>query len=581
MNNLDIGFDAGRLCEAIARIGYEPDSAIMDIVDNSVSAKAGNVYVTLSLLEGKTIKSRNAVRKYQIIDDGMGMDEEGILKAFSLGTKREYEVNSLSKYGLGLKSAGLSLGTKISIVSKKDGIISKKYIFDKDSIEEQNKFVIQRNELSAEDIPFYNDLLPANSGTVVEIEGCEKINHASPDSTRNKLKKRLGVVYYSFLKNMNSSLTIYIKVKPHAVETEYEKIEPKDILFTDSKHFKQHWSPDNYDFTSPYLALNDPWKLFDLNGKPLPDINVQAVVFPQKIMSSQKSPLSKEKKSIVSSYDISKENSGFFIYRNGRLIRWGDDLGGLISKNDFNIRIRLDIRSEHDDVLHVDVTKQRLEIDDENWKKLEGIVSKSLQTAKTVRELCQEHLKEANVGEEGVTFSHTLQGVPEDDPDEIVGAKPSEEVVQRKRKSAEESKEVIEKIKEERVLDTHLNSDSSILEESDPADEDVFRKINYSNNVPYGYVWKPYHDAIEGAFVNVNKNHPYYSEFLSRFPENSVERVSLEAIIFAVGLAENNVKHNFESINKDILEDLFKKMHKNISTWLAEWSSENYNMSEE
>ncbi len=33
-----IDMDAGRVCDAIARIGYSPASALMDLIDNSVTA---------------------------------------------------------------------------------------------------------------------------------------------------------------------------------------------------------------------------------------------------------------------------------------------------------------------------------------------------------------------------------------------------------------------------------------------------------------------------------------------------------------------------------------------------------------
>ncbi|HIG9714578.1 ATP-binding protein [Klebsiella pneumoniae] len=586
MDNIDISFNAGRLCEAIARIGYEPDSAIMDIVDNSVSARASNVYITLFLREGKTIKSRNAVEKYQIVDDGRGMDEKGIQDAFALGSKRDYESNSLSKYGLGLKSAGLSLGTKISIISKQKNKLTNKFIFDKEIIEKENKFVIKKVTLNDGELNYYKTLLSEENGTVIEVEGSEKINHASPDATRNKLKKRLGVVYYSFLKNNEFDLNLFVKIQPHSEICEFEKIGPKDILHTDNALFKKHWSPDNYDYVSPYLALDESWVLHDVDGVKLPEINVQAVVFPQSAMGKIHSPLDKEQKKIVNSYEITKENSGFFIYRNGRLIRWGDELDGLITKDDFNIRIRLDLKSEHDDVLHVDVTKQRLEIDDEHKSKLEQIISKSKRTAKDIRELCLKLIKEAKVGDEGVAFSETLQGVTEDDPDEITGALPSNEVVERKKQSSQASKAVIEEINKEReqIEISEIDEDSQNdreLENNALNNDSSFRKINYSTKVEYGYVWKPYHDAIEGTFVNVSKIHPYYSQFLSRYPENSIARISLEALIFSVANAENNVKHNYENVDIKTLEEIFRKFHKNISTWLAEWSSENYDMSDE
>jgi hypothetical protein len=368
--DIEIGYNAGRICEAIAKIGYEPHTAIMDIVDNSVTAAAINVKISLNLAEGKSLKSRNSVINYVISDDGVGMDYEGIKNAFSIGSdKSQYGEKCLSKYGMGLKSAGLSLGSRIVIISKKDNVVFGPYVFDSIEIRNKNKFFISKasfdDYLSFTDKSFDEN----SSGTTVIIEGCENVNQASPKLTTEKLKKRLGVTYFSFLKGSNP-LNIMLSITPYGQQPNISSISAKDMLFMDSLDFKENYNPDSYDFVSPYLALNDPWILTDLQGHDLSPINIKAVVFPQASLAGSKSSLPNESKSKISEYEISRENKGFFIYRNGRLIRWGDDLDGIITKDDINIRIRMDLSTDHDDILHVDVTKQRLEIDDENKSKL-------------------------------------------------------------------------------------------------------------------------------------------------------------------------------------------------------------------
>ena len=70
--SVSVGFDAIRVCEAIAKIGYEPYTAIMDIIDNSVTAEASTISISIELRPGKTLKNRNSVSSYKIIDDGKG-----------------------------------------------------------------------------------------------------------------------------------------------------------------------------------------------------------------------------------------------------------------------------------------------------------------------------------------------------------------------------------------------------------------------------------------------------------------------------------------------------------------------------
>lgn len=561
-DEIEISFNAGRICEAIAKIGYEPHTAIMDIIDNSVTANAKDISIDLILSEGKNLKSRNAVSTYVITDNGNGMDADGIKNAFSLGSNNSnYAKNSLSKYGLGLKSAGLSLGTKITIISKIDNNIFGPYTFDSDAIKTHNKLFINKGEISS-----YSELITElfsqnSSGTVVLVQGCESINQASPKLTTEKLKKRLGVTYFSFL-NKKDPLKITLNIKPYGQTGNIVSIQPRDMLFMDSPDFKERYIPDEYDYYSPILAMKDKWTLQDVKGNDLPVIEIKAVVFPQASMAESRSPLTQDLKDKVSTYEITKENSGFYIYRNGRLIRWGDDLDGIITKDDYNVRIRMDLETAHDDVLHVDITKQRLEIDDETRSKLKAIVDKALSTAKNIRIDCHDKLKSTK-NEEGLGFTATIENVSEDDPDLITGQINSE-IIKRRNNSAKDG----ENAKQE--LDIKI----------DDKGHHSFRKIIYSEKVDYGMVWKAFYDATEGVFVGINKNHPFYKEFLSRYPENSTERIVSEALIFSVGLAERNTRDNFVEVDVEIFNKIFKKFHNNVNNWLAEWSGENINLAE-
>lgn len=90
--------DAEGVFDAIARIGYEFEHAVADLVDNSIDAKASNVLV-------RFIYDDNAVRSVAVIDDGDGMDARQVDDAMAFGARTGKGDDSLGKYGMGLKSA--------------------------------------------------------------------------------------------------------------------------------------------------------------------------------------------------------------------------------------------------------------------------------------------------------------------------------------------------------------------------------------------------------------------------------------------------------------------------------------------
>lgn len=554
-----------RLCQAIARIGYEPQTALMDIIDNAVTANALTIRISLFLASGKTLKNRNSVKKYQVVDDGVGMNDHEISATFALGANKSYKPHSLSKYGMGLKSAGLSLGTRIHIISKKSGSLSSRQTFDIDQIAQANAFIIQVASLSSSEIDYYNSLLTNSSGTVIEIDGCENINHQSPSTTVRKLEDHMGVVYASFISDETRPLSIGIRVCATDLPI-FTLIRSLDILFRDQA---KAWDPEEYDYVSPYLLLDEDWSPDLGDGKTIPPIRLAAVALPQDKLGNSGSPLSPEQQKAVKRYQVSRANAGCFIYRNGRLIRWGDSLEGILTKDEFNLRVRMDLTEEHDDVLHVDVTKQRLEIDDELLARLKRILDDSKTSAKVVMKKCFEYMKKPT-GSEGFAFSELSANVPEDDPEEMASGIPPDEVLQRQQAQAEEA-EKIKKITTEGVdpgaTDTPAKLGSS-----------PFAKVRYTTEVEYKHLWTPYRDAKEGVFVCINKHHPFYTEFMADLADNSPERLLLEALVFAAGVGQINTVGNLNEVELDDIKTVFSRFHNNCGSYLADFTGENINL---
>ena len=100
-----------RVLAAIGKIGYNPVSAILDIADNSVSAKC--TYLSINInpkTDNVNGGRRTVIDSITISDNGNGMTEAGIDNAISLGSSEKYyHSGTLSKFGIGLKSAASSL----------------------------------------------------------------------------------------------------------------------------------------------------------------------------------------------------------------------------------------------------------------------------------------------------------------------------------------------------------------------------------------------------------------------------------------------------------------------------------------
>ena len=69
--------EAGRLIEGLRDTGYTFETAVADIIDNSVAADAGNIHITVDMDWDGSIR-------LMIADDGSGMNHEELMNALSL-----------------------------------------------------------------------------------------------------------------------------------------------------------------------------------------------------------------------------------------------------------------------------------------------------------------------------------------------------------------------------------------------------------------------------------------------------------------------------------------------------------------
>lgn len=568
IKQVEVPMNPARVCDAIAKIGYSPWAAIMDIVDNSIASGARNVVIEIITDPDKTHASKDNVTSYRVIDDGTGMSEDQIINAFRLGANATYGPNSLSKYGLGLKSAGFSLGSRIKIVSKQGGSFSPVTYVDKGEIADAGRYVVTSMPPVDEAIEPYEASLDAfESGTVVEITGCQTVQHDSARATRDRLNEKLGVTYYTFLRNEQDPLSITLR----CTGKDDISVKPLDILFLDLA--EEGFDKDTYDCKTPRRVLQESIHLPGTEGGE--PVMIEVVIFPRDAMSNYPN-FSKEERKQIESYKVKRANKGFFIYRNNRLIQGGVDLD-LVGKDAYGFRGRLVINSHHDEALHVDVSKQQLVIPEDVLKKIEVAIRLPLRDSKDAFTLCTDKLK--SLGTEGSGFNYKNQDLVEEDPEEPVGEEKTKAAKKRKEKLVKETEKRDEEEKEQEKDEPGAQDPESAPEpETVPEDLPVFERVRYSDRVASSVAWEAGFDPVEGTFVRINKNHLFYTTVLSKLAEGDRARQSIEALLWACAAAENKTFQNMVEVDGETIEKVIMRFKKTFATNLDTWSGRNQDL---
>ena len=101
------------LISALRGVGYSLDTAIADLVDNSIAAEAKLIDIHLDWNNGDPVAS--------ILDDGIGMSEHRLVEAMrfgGIGPDAPRSEGDLGRFGLGLKTASLSQCRQLTVASK-------------------------------------------------------------------------------------------------------------------------------------------------------------------------------------------------------------------------------------------------------------------------------------------------------------------------------------------------------------------------------------------------------------------------------------------------------------------------------
>jgi len=191
------------LIESLRDVGYTLPTAIADLIDNSITASSRNIQVAVD-------PSQPRPHVY-VLDDGSGMSAERLIEAMRMGTAGPLSArdrNDLGRFGLGLKTAALSIGRCLTVITKRvedsNPIVRR---WDIDYIRQSGKWTLLREPTSV--AARYVDTVAARpSGTAVVIEGLDRANFLHVPSSAldshladalSDLSSHLGMVFHRFI----------------------------------------------------------------------------------------------------------------------------------------------------------------------------------------------------------------------------------------------------------------------------------------------------------------------------------------------------------------------------------------------
>lgn len=314
---------AASLIQSLRDIGYTCETALADIIDNSITAGGK----TIDILSDASA----AEPALAIVDDGSGMELDELVEAMRPGSRNplaDREADDLGRFGLGLKSASFSQCKKLTVISRKDGRTCGA-TWDLDEVAQTNRWEIELHE-DFSGIPWVDRL--GEQGTLVLWRALDRLSGGVEHDLRRRAEhinraiaaaeRHIRLVFHRFMEDR----------RPLVVRLNGRQLEPLD--------------PFGTKFTTHQRERPDSLQL------------ARGTVEFQSFTVPHHKSISADEWSDLGGPEGHLRSQGFYIYRGRRLIIAGSWLG-LARQTELTklCRIRVDIPNSMDADWKIDVKK--------------------------------------------------------------------------------------------------------------------------------------------------------------------------------------------------------------------------------
>ncbi|MEL0082612.1 MAG: ATP-binding protein [Gammaproteobacteria bacterium] len=320
---------ASALSTSMRDLGYSLETAVADLVDNSISAGASRVEIICDLVGPQPTLA--------ILDNGQGMSGDELLTAMrhgAAGANQKRDPDDLGRFGLGLKTASFSQCRQLTVASARDGsLVAAEWNLD--LVDQKDEWVLTLFDQSeAQSLPCADRL--DSTGTLVIWRNLDRLFEDETGPRRDEivnekldlLDKHLALVFHRFLSgDVPRRKKLSISINGHEVE-------PFD----------------------PFCKKNAatqllPEEVVRIDGH---TVTMQPYILPH---HSKLSPAEYE---FYQSRSEFISNQGAYVYRNGRLMAWGDWFR-LVPKGEAIklARVQIDFPSSLDGDWTIDIRKSQ------------------------------------------------------------------------------------------------------------------------------------------------------------------------------------------------------------------------------
>lgn len=343
MKTVDLPPYAPTLMESTRAIGYSIEAAIADIIDNSIAASASRVDIDFFPIGESYIA---------ILDNGWGMTSESLIAAMQYGSRNPLETrdeNDLGRYGLGMKTASLSQCRILTVLSKKAGVLTGAQ-WNLNHIQRAESWsLLLIDEEEAKKYPSFDKLNQYENGTLVIWQDLDKFAVGETDIaeafTRKMelIREHLSLVFHRYLSGEPGLKKLDIRMNEQSVE-------PQD----------------------PFLIKKSTQLMDDeviiVRGQ---KVRVKPYILPHT------SKLTQKELKALGGKDGLRKNQGFYVYRNKRLLVWGNWFR-LMRQGDLSklARVQVDIPNSLDDLWTLDIKKSTATPPEEVKRNLSVIIQK-------------------------------------------------------------------------------------------------------------------------------------------------------------------------------------------------------------
>ena len=519
-NDYTLPPDPIRVMEGLRDTGYNFNTAIADIIDNSISANATKIDLSIDL------NPYGELTVY-IADNGIGMDEGELRNAMRYGSNKREDPSSLGKCGLGLKTGSTAFCRCLSVISRGRGDDTvRKVQWDLDYIASEHEWKLRQPQVTTDEIDLLDSTAAGESGTLVVWEKIDRLlkSYKSNSNQKKALKKiiddlqfHISMVYQRFLdKQDNRARNIEITVNGTTIE---------------------HWDPFCLKEEDTEILANETIDVEMPNGNEA-TFTIRAFMLPRR-----------ESFSTVKAKDearISNDMQGFYIYREGRLIHSNDWLGMFTREPHFSL-LRVEFSFDHslDDVFNVDIKKSRILLNEEIFLHIKDKIMPA------PRRAAEERYRKG-----------TNKDIVKKSRD---AHEASNKNIDEKAKSVEESRVTVTG-KDQVKLENRNGTFTHKITIRSAAKAGQYRVIPVET-IEDGQLWNPC--IVDGGkhAVEINQSHPYYQKIYYPILAQNVMVTGMDALLWALAEAE---LATFNSETKEQYEDMRIQVSRYLKKLIAD-----------